>query len=138
MKEKPLDLVFTASDARKVDFAALRGKVVLLDFWASWCGPCLGELPNVVATYRKYQAQGFEVVGVSLDEDRAAMESAMRKFGVDWPQFFDGKGFENEFAISFAIRSIPDAWLFDRKGLLRRTNLRGEELPLEVEKLLAE
>ena len=67
------DLTFTAADGSNVDLAKLHGKVVLLDFWATWCGPCRGEVPNVVAAYNRYHAQGFEVVGISLDEDRATM-----------------------------------------------------------------
>src|SRR5471030_1254825 len=68
--DKPLDLKFTAVDGKKVDLADMRGKVVLIDFWATWCPPCRAEVPDVVATYKKYHDQGFEVVGISLDQDK--------------------------------------------------------------------
>ena len=138
LKSKPLELKFTAHDGKEVDLAALRGKVVLVDFWASWCGPCISEMPNVVETYQKLHANGFEIVGISLDQDKAAMEAALKKHNMIWPQNFDGKGWQNAIATRFGIKSIPAAWLFDKKGMLRETSLRGEELAAGVEKLLKE
>jgi thiol-disulfide isomerase/thioredoxin len=95
LKTKPLDLKFTALDGRAVDFASLRGKVVLLDFWATWCGPCVEEVPHVVAAYRKYHDQGFEIVGVSLDQDKDAVQAFTAANGMTWPQYFDGQGWKN-------------------------------------------
>jgi thiol-disulfide isomerase/thioredoxin len=138
LKTKPVDIKFTAIDGHEVDLANLRGKVVLVDFWASWCGPCMAEAPNVVATYEKLHAKGFEIVGISLDQEKPAMEAAMKEKGMTWPQYFDGKGWENEISSQFGIQSIPAAWLLDKKGMLRESGLRGEELPAGVEKLLAE
>lgn len=112
----PMDLSFTAVDGSTVDLTALRGKVVLLDFWATWCGPCRGEVPNVVAAYNKYHDQGFEVVGVSLDQDRDTMSQFTASNGMVWPQFFDGQGWGNSLAQRFGIRYIPQMWLLDRKG----------------------
>jgi thiol-disulfide isomerase/thioredoxin len=138
LKKQPLELKFTAIDGTEIDFAKLRGKVVLLDFWASWCGPCVAEAPNVLAAYKKLHDRGFEIVGISLDQDRAAMQKAIERLGLPWAQHFDGKGWENEIAQRFGIRSIPATWLFDKQGKLRTTGLRGQELEPGVEQLLKE
>jgi thiol-disulfide isomerase/thioredoxin len=138
LKSKPVDIKFTATDGKEVDLANLRGKVVLVDFWASWCGPCMGEMPNVVSTYKKLHEKGFEIVGISLDQDKGAMEAALQKQGMTWSQYFDGAGWENKISKSFGINSIPAAWLIDKKGMLRETGLRGEALGAGIEKLLAE
>ena len=138
LKTKPLDLQFTAADGAEVDLAKLRGKVVLVDFWASWCGPCIVEMPNVVAAYKKLHEKGFEIVGISLDQDKGKMEAAMKKHGMTWAQYFDGKGWQNKISSGFGIESIPAVWLLDKKGMLRETELRGAALAANVEKLLAE
>jgi len=138
LKSKPVELKFTALDGAEIDLGKLRGKVVLIDFWASWCGPCIAEMPNVVRTYEKLRERGFVVLGISLDQDKAAMEKTMQKLGMTWPQHFDGKGWENEISSAFGIRSIPTTWLIDKKGMLREGSVRGEALEPAVEKLLAE
>jgi thiol-disulfide isomerase/thioredoxin len=112
----PVDLSFTAVDGTAVDLAKLRGKVVLLDFWATWCPPCRDEVPDVVAAYNKYHDQGFEVVGVSLDQDQNALLQFTANNGMTWPQYFDGLGWGNSLAQRFGIHSIPQMWLLDRKG----------------------
>jgi len=136
LKTKPLVLTYTAVDGTKVDLAQLRGKVVLIDFWATWCGPCVAEVPEVVAAYQKYHSQGFEIVGVSLDQDKDAMLAFTKKNGMVWPQYFDGGGFEdNAVSKSFGIDAIPTMWLVDKKGML--VNTEGQaDLAGQVEKLL--
>jgi thiol-disulfide isomerase/thioredoxin len=138
LKKKPLDLKFTATDGTQVDATKLRGKVVLLDFWASWCGPCMADAPHVVEVYKKLRERGFEIIGISFDEDKTAMESAIKNTGMTWPHHFDGKGWQSEMGQRFGVRSIPSTWLFDKQGKLREHGLRGKELEARIENLLKE
>lgn len=115
-----------------------KGKVVLLDFWATWCQPCLQEMPNVIETYQKYHAQGFEVIGVSLDDegDREMLAKFTQKYEMPWPQFFDGKGWKNKLAVQYEVSSIPRSYLIDGTGKIIGMNVRGEQLPAAVAKAL--
>ena len=134
---KPLDLAFTATDGSKVSVADMRGKVVLVDFWATWCGPCVKEIPNVKKAYESLHPKGFEIVGISFDEDKDKLLGFIKSKEMPWPQFFDGKGWQNQFAGQFGIQATPAMWLVDKKGNLRDLNAR-EDLVGKVEKLLAE
>lgn len=138
LKSKPVELQFTAVSKNEVDLTLMRGKVILVDFWASWCGPCITEMPNVVSTYQRLHPKGFEIVGISLDQDKDKMLEAMKKHGMEWEQFFDGAGWKNKISSSYGIDSIPATWLIDKKGMLRSSGLRGEALAAAVEKLLKE
>lgn len=137
LKTKPLELKFTAVDGREVDVSKMQGKVVLIDFWATWCGPCVAELPNVLKAYKELHPKGFEIVGISLDGDKAELEGFVKEKGMEWPQYFDGKGWQNEISTKYGIDSIPAMWLLNKKGMVVSTNARGglEEM---VTKLLAE
>ncbi|MCE0498901.1 MAG: TlpA family protein disulfide reductase [Methylacidiphilales bacterium] len=132
---KPLDLKFTAVDGSQVDLANLRGKVVLIDFWATWCPPCRGEVPNVVAAYQKYHGQGFEVIGISLDQDKDALLAFTKQNGMVWPQYFDGQGWNNSVSSRFGIDSIPAMWLVGKDGKVATMDGR-DDLAGQVEKLL--
>lgn len=132
----PLDVKFTALDGREVDLAKLKGKVVLVDFWATWCGPCVGEVPNVKAAYNKLHSRGFEIVGISLDKDKDALENFVKSKDMPWPQYFDGKGWQNKYAQYCGVESIPAMWLVGRDGLVTDTDGR-ENLAQKVEDLLA-
>jgi thiol-disulfide isomerase/thioredoxin len=138
MRTKPLELSFTAVDGRQVDLADLRGKVVLLDFWATWCPPCLEEAPALAAAYEKYRDQGFEIIGISLDQNQAALEKFTKDNNMPWPQFFDGQGWDNELAKRFKIQSVPTVWLLDREGKLTDASPRGERLVPAIEAALAQ
>jgi thiol-disulfide isomerase/thioredoxin len=114
-----------------------RGKVLLVDFWATWCGPCRGEMPNVIAAYQKYHASGFDVIGVSLDEDRNSLTSYAATQGLAWPQYFDGQGWDNKLAKRYGVHSIPTNFLLDRNGIILGEGLRGGNLDAAVNAALA-
>ena len=139
LKGKELtDLKFTAVDGSQVDIADYKGKVVLIDFWATWCGPCKAEMPNVIKAYNEHKAAGFEIIGISLDKDKAKCEAYTQEQGMTWPQYFDGKGWSNLIAKRYGVNSIPATFLLDRKGVVRALSLRGSRLEEEVVKLLQE
>jgi peroxiredoxin len=117
--------------------ANYKGKVVLLDFWATWCGPCVGELPNVLKTYQKFHPKGFEIIGISLDEKEEALTSFLKKQEMTWAQYFDGKGWGNKLAVQYGITAIPATYLLDGEGKIIAKDLRGEALTTAVEKALA-
>jgi thiol-disulfide isomerase/thioredoxin len=134
---KPVALQFTAVDGREVDLAKMKGKVVLLDFWATWCGPCVGEVPHVVAAYDRLHPKGLEIVGISLDREKDSLTKFVAERKMEWPQFFDGQFWQNKYARQFGIEIIPAMWLIDKQGNLRDLNARSD-LSGKVEKLLAE
>jgi thiol-disulfide isomerase/thioredoxin len=137
LKKKPLELSFTAADGAKVDLAKLRGKVVIIDFWASWCAPCMQAVPDVVALYKKLHGKGLEIVGICLDEDKGAMEGVTQSSGMVWPQYFDGKGWDNAISTRYGITDIPQMWLVDRKGMVVDTD-GADGLADKVEKMVAQ
>ena len=136
MGRKP-EIEFTALDGREVDLAKLKGKVVLLDFWATWCGPCVAGIPELQEVYDKFHPQGFEVVGISLDTDRTALERFVKEIGLSWPQSFDGKGWSNAIAAKYGIQVVPTLWLVGRDGKVVDQGARFD-LTEKVTKLVAE
>lgn len=123
---------------KPLSIASYKGKVVLVDFWATWCAPCRAELPNVIATYKKYHDQGFEIIGVNLDQDQAKLTGFTKSMNMTWPQFFDGQGWQNKLAVNYGIESIPATYLLDGNGKIIGRDLRGDELTQAVAKALGE
>ena len=134
---KPFALSQKDLDGKPFSLDAYKGKVVLLDFWATWCGPCVGELPNVKANYEKYKPQGFDIVGVSLDEDETALRGFIQKREMPWAQLFDGKGWENVDAQTYGVRAIPFTLLLAKDGTIAAVNPRGEELEPAIQAAMA-
>jgi thiol-disulfide isomerase/thioredoxin len=140
LSHTPFEMKFTALDGREVDVAKLRGKVVLIDFWATWCNPCIAELPNVKTVYEQYRDKGFEIIGISVDseKDRRKFADLVAAEGVTWPQHFDGKGWDNQYALEYTVTGVPAMLLLDQKGFLVSTDARGEKLGAEVKRLLGQ
>ena len=113
-----------------------KGKTVLVDFWASWCGPCRREMPNLVEAYAKYKNKNFEIVGVSLDQNGDSWKEAIDKLNITWPQMSDLKYWNNEGAKLYAVSSIPHTVLIDGDGIILARGLHGEELQEKLAEVL--
>ncbi len=121
---------------KEITPGALKGKVVLIDFWATWCSPCIAELPYLRNAHDKLAAKGFEIFAVSLDEDREKTTKVITAKKMDWLHYFDGKKWKNTLAVAFDVHSIPANLLIDRQGIVRAVNLRGSEIITTARALL--
>ncbi len=121
-----------------ISVSRYRGKVLLVDFWATWCVPCVVSLPDVIDAYGKYHKDGFEVIGISLDERQAAIERFITTKKMPWQQFSDGKGWDSPLVARYGVEAIPATYLLDRQGKIIAANLRGDALDKAIAKAVAE
>jgi peroxiredoxin len=140
--EKPVvgnmapDFTMNDTEGNPVSLSQFKGQYVLVDFWASWCGPCRGENPNVVAAYKKYKNKNFTVLGVSLDEDKEAWMKAIQKDGLTWKHISDLKGWQSAVVPVYGIEGIPYNVLLDPEGKILATELRDKDLDAFLSKTL--
>ncbi len=127
------DIQLPDPSGKIVALSSLKGKVVLIDFWASWCKPCRQESPNMVKLYNRFKDKGFEIYGVSLDKDKKAWTEAIQKDGLNWIHVSDLKFWQSDAAALYSVTSIPATYLLNAQGKVLATNLRGQELEKAVE-----
>ncbi|MGO4290481.1 peroxiredoxin family protein [Chitinophaga sp. RAB17] len=130
-----MDFTQNNTAGKAVKLSDYRGKYVLLDFWASWCGPCRAENPNVLDNYEKYHSKGLEILGVSLDDKKDAWLKAIKDDGLEWAHVSDLKGWKNDVAKEYNIRAVPSNFLIDKEGKIVAVDLRGEELSQKLQEI---
>ncbi len=136
----PKDFTVETISGKKVTLSKLKGKVVMIDFWATWCPPCRKEIPNLVKLYNANNKKGFEIIGISLDfkDKLQQVKDFMKEKGMKWEVSYSGKGWNTEISKLYGVNSIPSVWLVDKKGVLRYFDIHGEELEAKILELIKE
>jgi peroxiredoxin len=119
-----------------VNLSSFKGKVVIVDFWASWCGPCRRNNPHLVKFYKKYHPKGLEILGVSIDSNQDAWKAAVQQDKLEWTQVNDNKGWDASSAGAYGVDAIPASFLIDKNGVIHSVNHVGWQLEVEVKDLL--
>ncbi|RLE28646.1 hypothetical protein DRJ27_05755 [Candidatus Acetothermia bacterium] len=132
------DFSFESLQGEEISLSQYRGKVVLLDFWASWCLPCVVAMPKMKSLYEAYHDEGLEIIGINLDLSREQALDFVQHFELPWPQYWDGKGYDSELAVLFRVKAIPMLYLIDQQGIIRGKwlGLAEEEVKSTIEELL--
>jgi thiol-disulfide isomerase/thioredoxin len=138
LAKQPLELKFKAIDGRDVDVAAYHGRIVIINFWATWCKPCIDEIPTLRRLYEKYHDRGLEVIGISLDrtDDREKLREVVVGERLMWPQYCDGKVWQNEIASYFAVHALPTSFLVGKDGKITEIDVGALKLQSEIDRLL--
>jgi peroxiredoxin len=131
-----LDFTQNDTSGKSISLASFKGRYVLVDFWASWCGPCRAENPNLLKAYKKYHPKGFDILGVSLDENKNEWKEAVKKDDLNWSQVSDLQGWKNSVALQYNVLGIPTNFLVDKDGKIIAKGLRGDELDKKLEEVL--
>lgn len=132
------DFEATDLEGKPISFEAYRGKVLLVDFWAVWCGPCVAEMPNVKKVYDTYKDKGFDIIGISLDNDEKRLRDYLKENDIHWRQVFSGEGWNSPVSRQYGIYAIPTMWLIDKEGKLISHKARGKKLESMIAKALKE
>lgn len=132
------EIEVTLLDGETFTLSSQKGKVVIIDFWATWCAPCREEIPNLKTLYENLHTKGLEIIGISLDNDKTKLNEYIREESLSWKFSYSGKAWKDPDARNYGVNSIPSIWIVDKKGILRDFDLRGDALETRVMELLKE
>jgi peroxiredoxin len=130
------EISLAGTDGNLVNLSDLKGKVVLVDFWASWCGPCRYNNPRLIKLYQKYHEKGLEILGVSVDNTSANWKEAIKEDRLEWVQVNDNKGWDGSVAKTYNVNAIPASFLIDKEGVIRAIDMEGRALETKIKSLL--